>query len=386
MTGCIIGWGHTRFGRRDDMDLEALIGAAAREALADAGVGAADVDEIFLGTYNGGMDRQEFAASLVKQIDPALRFTPATRVEPACATGSAAIYRGLDAIAARRARIVLAVGVEKMTAADTGQVTGALAKCAYQADEAGISFPGMFALMMQQYFQRHGDKSDALAMIAAKNHRNGAKNPLAHMQKDLGFEFCRNVSEKNPIVEGQLKRTDCSLITDGAAAIVLADIGTALAMDKAVAFRARQHVQDLLPMKGRDILKMEGPRRAWSAAFAEARLGVDDLDLVETHDCFTIAELLEYEAMGLTDEGEGARAVEEGWTEPDGRLPVNVSGGLKSKGHPIGATGVSMHVMAARQLAGEAGELQVEGARLAGVFNMGGMAVANFASILEPLR
>jgi len=239
---------------------------------------------------------------------------------------------------------------------------------------------------MQQYFQRYGDKSDALAMIAAKNHRNGAKNPLAHMQKDLGFEFCRHVSEKNPIVEGQLKRTDCSLVTDGAAAVVLADVETALTMKKAVIFRARQHVQDMLPMKGRDILKMEGPRRAWSAAFNEAKLSLDDLDVVETHDCFTIAEMLEYEAMGLVPEGEGARAIEEGWTERDGKLPINVSGGLKSKGHPIGATGVSMHVMASKQLTGEAGELQIAGAKLAGVFNMGGMAVANFASILEPLR
>ena len=386
MTACIVGWGHTRFGKIDDMDLESLIRAAASEALADAGVAPADVDEIFLGTYNGGMDRQEFAASLVKQIDASMRFTPATRVENACATGSAAIYRGLDAIAARRARIVLIVGVEKMTATDTPQVTGALAKCAYQADEADISFPGMFALMMQQYFQRYGDKSDALAMIAAKNHRNGSKNPLAHMQKDLGFEFCRQVSDKNPLVEGQLKRTDCSLITDGAAAVVLADVETALTMDKAVVFRAHQHVQDQLPMKGRDILKMEGPRRAWSAAYEEARLTVDDLDVVETHDCFTIAELLEYEAMGLAPEGNGARAIEEGWTEPGGKLPINVSGGLKSKGHPIGATGVSMHVMASKQLMGEAGELQIAGANLAGVFNMGGMAVANFASILEPLR
>ncbi len=386
MTACIVGWGHTRFGRIEDMDLESLIGAAANEALADAGVAPADVDEIFLGTYNGGMDRQEFAASLVKQIDASMRFTPATRVENACATGSAAIYRGLDAIAARRARLVLVVGVEKMTAADTPQVTGALAKCAYQADEAGISFPGMFALMMQQYFQRYGDKSDALAMIAAKNHRNGSKNPLAHMQKDLGFEFCRRVSDKNPVVEGQLKRTDCSLITDGAAAVVLADVETALTMDKAVVFRAHQHVQDQLPMKGRDILKMEGPRRAWSAAYEEARLTVEDLDVVETHDCFTIAELLEYEAMGLAPEGNGARVIEEGWTEPGGKLPINVSGGLKSKGHPIGATGVSMHVMASKQLMGEAGALQINGANLAGVFNMGGMAVANFASILEPLR
>jgi acetyl-CoA C-acetyltransferase len=209
---------------------------------------------------------------------------------------------------------------------------------------------------------------------------------LAQMRRDLGYEFCRTVSDKNPLVAGPLKRTDCSLVSDGAAAVVLADTATALAMKKAVAFRAAEQVNDFLPMSRRDILAFDGPALAWKKALSAARLTLDDLDLVETHDCFTIAELIEYEAMGLTPKGEGARAILEGWTEKDGKLPVNPSGGLKSKGHPVGATGVSMHVLASMQLIGEAGDMQIPGARLAGILNMGGAAVANFVSILEPLR
>ena len=187
-------------------------------------------------------------------------------------------------------------------------------------------------------------------------------------------------------VAGPLKRTDCSMISDGAAAVVLSDVNTALGMDKAVAFRATAHVNDILPMSKRDIIAFEGPELAWKKALSEARLGLEDLNFVETHDCFTSAELIEYEAMGLTGKGEGARAILEGWTEKDGKLPVNPSGGLKAKGHPIGATGVSMHVMTAMQLMGDANEMQIDGAKIAGVFNMGGAAVANYVSILERLR
>jgi acetyl-CoA C-acetyltransferase len=183
-----------------------------------------------------------------------------------------------------------------------------------------------------------------------------------------------------------LRRTDCSLVSDGAAALVLTDVETALRMPKAVLLRAAVQVNDFLPMSRRDITLFEGCEEAWKRAFREARIELDDLDFIETHDCFTIAELLEYEAMGLTTRGQGARAALEGWTEKDGRLPVNPSGGLKAKGHPIGATGVSMHVLSAMQLTGIAGEMQIPDARLGGVFNMGGAAVANYVSILEPLR
>jgi len=206
------------------------------------------------------------------------------------------------------------------------------------------------------------------------------------MRKDLGFDFCRTESEKNPFVAGPLKRTDCSLVSDGAAAVVLADVETALKLDKAVAFRAAEHVQDFLPMSKRDILKFEGCAVAWQRALQSAGLKIGDLSFVETHDCFTVAELIEYEAMGLTAEGQGARAIMEGWTQKDGKLPVNPSGGLKAKGHPIGATGVSMHALAAMQLTDSAGELQVKHARLGGIFNMGGTSVANYVSILERIK
>jgi acetyl-CoA C-acetyltransferase len=244
----------------------------------------------------------------------------------------------------------------------------------------------VFGKIAGGYFQRHGDQSDALAMIAAKNHKNGVGNPYAQMRKDLGYEFCRTESEKNPFVAGPLKRTDCSLVSDGAAAVVLADVETALRMNKAVIFRAAQHVQDFLPMSKRDILKFEGCGEAWRKALDASGVKLGDLSFVETHDCFTIAELIEYEAMGLVPEGQGARAIKEGWTQMGGKLPVNPSGGLKAKGHPIGATGVSMHAMTAMQLCGEAGDIQVRNAKLGGVFNMGGAAVANYVSVLERLR
>ncbi len=388
MTACMVGWHHGRFGKLEDKDLEGLVVEVATEAIRDAGIGPGDVDEIFLGTFNGGLDPQDFAASLVLQADERLRFTPATRVENACATGSAAIHEALNAIGAGRSRMVLVVGVEKMTALSSAAVGEVLIKASYVKEDnrPGMSFPGLFGLITELYYQRYGDQSDALARIAAKNHKNGSVNPYAHMQKDLGYDFCRQESEKNPYVAGPLKRTDCSMISDGAAAAVLTDVATALGMEKAVAFRARAHVNDILPMSKRDIIAFEGPELAWKKALAEARLGLEELSFVETHDCFTSAELIEYEAMGLTPKGEGARAILEGWTEKDGKLPVNPSGGLKAKGHPIGATGVSMHVMAAMQLTGEAGGMQVEGARLGGVFNMGGAAVANYVSILERLR
>jgi acetyl-CoA C-acetyltransferase len=388
MTGCIVGWAHTRFGKHDGRDVESLIVEVTEGALADAGVTAADIDSVYLGTMNGGFVKQEFPASLVFQADPGFRFKPATRVENACATGSAAIHMGLNTIQAGKARLVLVVGVEKMTEVSGPEVNDLLLRASYRKEEDQIEggFAGIFGQIAQKYFQRYGDQSDALARIAAKNHKNGVANPLAQMRRDLGYEFCRTVSDKNPLVAGPLKRTDCSLVSDGAAAVVLADTATALAMKKAVAFRAAEQVNDFLPMSRRDILAFDGPALAWKKALSAARLSLDDLDLVETHDCFTIAELIEYEAMGLTPKGEGARAILEGWTEKDGKLPVNPSGGLKSKGHPVGATGVSMHVLASMQLTGQAGDMQIAGARLAGILNMGGAAVANFVSILEPLR
>ena len=388
MTAAIVGWAHTPFGKFNGESVESLVVRVAREALADAGIGPKDVDEIVLGHFNAGFSAQDFTASLVLQASPDLRFKRATRVENACATGSAAVHQGLKAIAAGAARIVLVVGVEQMTATPSPEVGRNLLKASYVREEADIEggFAGIFGKIAGLYFQKHGDQSDALAMIAAKNHKNGVANPYAQMRKNFGYAFCRTESEKNPFVAGPLKRTDCSLVSDGAAAVVLADIETALRFGKAVAFRAAQHVQDFLPMSKRDILKFEGCAVAWRRALAGAGIALGDLSFVETHDCFTIAELIEYEAMGLAPEGQGARAIKEGWTQKDGKLPVNPSGGLKAKGHPIGATGVSMHALAAMQLTGKADDMQIKSANLGGVFNMGGTSVANYVSILERIK
>src|SRR5947209_10061548 len=308
MTGCIVGWAHTPFGRLEGETVESLIARVAGEALADAGIAARDVDEIVLGHFNAGFSPQDFTAALVLQASPDLRFKRATRVENACATGSAAVHQGLKAIEAKAARIVLVVGVEQMTKTPAAEIGKNLLKAVYVREEADIEggFAGIFGKIAGLYFQRYGDQSDALARIAAKNHKNGVGSPFAQMRKDLGYDGCRQESEKNPFVAGPLKRTDCSLVSDGAAALVIADEETARTLGKAVSFRAAAHVQDFLPMSRRDILKFEGCAQAWQRALAQAGVSLRDLSLVETHDCFTIAELIEYEAMGLVPEGRGA--------------------------------------------------------------------------------
>ncbi len=385
---CIVGWAHSPFGKLDDPDIESLIGRVAGAALADAGIAPTEIDASFVSLFNNGFSPQDFPASLVLQHLPELRFKPATRFENACASGSAAVHGARDFLAAGRGRFALVVGVEKMTATKGPQVGDILLSACYKKEEGDIpaGFAGVFGRIAERYFQRYGDQSDALAAIAAKNHKNGVDNPYAQMRKDLGFEFCRAVSEKNPYVAPPLKRTDCSLVSDGAAALVLTDEETARGLGKAVRFRAAVQVNDYLPISRRDITRFEGGAEAWRRALDAAGLKLDDLSFVESHDCFTIAELLEYEAMGLTPPGQGARAVLEGWTAKDGRLPVNPSGGLKAKGHPIGATGVSMHAITAMQLTGQAGAMQLPKADLGGVYNMGGAAVANYVSILEAVR
>ncbi len=384
----IVGWAHGQFGKSPLENTEQLMASVVAPAVAHAGIEVTDIDGIFVGVMNNGFSRQDFQAALVAMSDERLAHTPAVRFENACATGSAAIYSAMDFIEAGRGRIALVVGAEKMTALPTDQVGDILLSASYRAEEGDIpgGFAGQFGRIAQTYFQRYGDRSEELAMIAAKNHANGVSNPFAHMQKDFGFAFCNTVSEKNPYVAAPLRRTDCSLISDGAAAIILADEEVAATLQRAIGFKARTQVNDIIALSHRDPLAFEGARRAWMASLEKAGLDVFDLSLVETHDCFTIAELIEYEAMGLAKPGEGHRVVREGITRKDGRLPVNPSGGLKAKGHPIGATGVSMHIMAAMQLAGQAGDMQIPDASLAGVFNMGGTAVANYVSILERVK
>ncbi|WP_415856655.1 acetyl-CoA acetyltransferase [Sinomonas sp. G460-2] len=386
----ITGWGHSRFGKLGDETLESLIVQVAGEALAHAGLEPGQVDEVYVGQFNAGMVPLAFPSSLALQLSPDLAGVPATRVENACASGSAAVQQGVKALLASTARNVLVIGAEMMTPAGAEKVGAALLGADYdmagQSSSAG--FTALFAEVAKHYEKRYGPVAglslpDALGSIAAKNHRNGVDNPYAQLRKDLGEEFCRTVSEKNPMVADPLRRTDCSPVSDGAAAVVLSVAPGAGAATSPVRLAGFGHANDFLPAERRDPTAFAGTRLSWERAFAMAGVGLGDLDFAEVHDCFTIAELVIYETMGLTPAGQGSRAIQEGWVYRGGRLPVNVSGGLKAKGHPVGATGVSQHVIAAMQLTGTAGAMQLANPRRAAVQNMGGVGIANYVSVLE---
>ena len=383
--GNIIGWGHNKFGRNDTQSTEDMIAEVVSEAISHAQVDPKDIDNIVVGTFNNGFQKQDFHGALPAINCEILKHVPSLRVENACATGSAAIHTTLNSIEAKRSKLNLVVGVEKMTDRSTKEAGDILLGASYRKEEDKIDggFAGVFAQITDTYFQRYGDQTKYLSKIAAKNHKNGAVNPYAHMQVDLGFDFCNKVSEKNPLVAPPLKRSDCSMISDGAAALIIADDELALEAERAISFKARVQMNDLMPMSKRDKTEFRGASLSWKKALSDAQVNLMDLSFVETHDCFTIAELIEYEAMGLTQRGEGYKVLEEGTVYKDGKLPINPSGGLKAKGHPVGATGVSQHVMACMQLVGEAKDMQIKDASLGGIFNMGGSAVANYVSILE---
>jgi acetyl-CoA C-acetyltransferase len=383
----ITGWGHSRFGKLTDETLESLIVQVATDAIRTAGIEPGQVDEIYVGQFNSGMMPLAFPSSLALQVSPDLANVPSTRVENACASGSAAFQQGTKSLLAGTAKTVLVIGAEKMTHAGADVVGAGLLGADY--DMAGkpstTGFTGLFAEVAKHYAKRYdavGTLGDVLGSIAAKNHRNGVDNPYAQLRKDLGEEFCRTVSDKNPMVADPLRRTDCSPVSDGAAAVVLSTSPTG-GTASPVRLTGFGQANDFFPAARRDPTAFEATRVSWQRALAMAGVGLEDLDLAEVHDCFTIAELVMYEAMGLTEPGQGARALTEGWVYKDGKLPVNVSGGLKSKGHPVGATGVSQHVLAAMQLTGTAGDMQLAAPRRAAVQNMGGVGIANYVSILE---
>lgn len=381
----IVGWAHTPFGKFPEKSMESMIVEVVTGVLEQTSVDPEDIDGIWIGNLNGGFVPDIFISSLPLQASSSLRWKPSTRLENACASGSAAIFGALDAIEAGRAKLTLVIGVEKMSEISGPETTRVLSGASYVKEEAakGMTFPGIFATIAQTYFDRYGNHSATLAKIAAKNHKNGIDNPWAQIKSDLGFDFCNEVSAKNPIIAAPLRKTDCSLVSDGAAAILIASGDYAKAFRHKAFFKARKQINDFLPMSKRDFSSFEGPRRAWKAALNEANLSIHDLSFAEVHDCFTIAELIFYEAMGLAKPGQGYQLLDNGTVFRDGKLPINSSGGLKAKGHPVGATGVSMHVISAMQLTGNAGNLQLPNPSLAGICNMGGAAVANYVSILE---
>ncbi|MFA5607912.1 MAG: acetyl-CoA acetyltransferase [Leucobacter sp.] len=380
----LTGWGHSQFGKLAEHTLETLIVEAARDAIDDAGIDPGEIDEIYLGQFNSGLWPLAFASSLALQISDELGNVPATRVENACASGSAAFQQGVKSILAGTARTVLVVGAEKMTHAPASQIGEALLGADYElaGGESVTGFAGLFADTVRAYEDRYAAVGEAMAHIAAKNHTNGALNSYAHLKQELSFEFCNTVSEKNPVVADPLRRTDCSPVSDGAAAVILRSEPSPGAKHDPVRLEGFGQANDFLPKEKRDATAFAGTTAAWERALKMAGVTRTDLDFAEVHDCFTIAELVVYEAIGLTPRGQGARVLTEGTVYRDGSFPINLSGGLKSKGHPVGATGVSQHVVTAMQLSGTAGAMQLPGARRAAVHNMGGMAVANYVSVL----
>lgn len=384
MKVCIVGSGHSQFGALHKHTLEDMIVVVVRQALLDAKLEAKDIDAVFLGNFNAGMSNEAFAATLIHQADDGFRFIPAVRCENACASGSAAISAAIHALLSRSAQRVLVVGAEKMTHNSTAAVTQALSLAGYQgSDERLLSFPQVFANYAKAYETRYSSPYQAMAKIAAKNHNNAVYNPLAHLHRAMTVEQCNTVSDKNPLIAPPLRLTDCSLISDGAAAVVLTTTQVAKDFARPVSFRAFSQVSDFLPMAKRDLIRFEGVKRSIHQAYQQAKVSINDINFAEVHDCFTIAELLMYEALGLCDDGCGEQVLDAGIVSGDGKLPVNLSGGLKAKGHPVGATGVSMHALAYRQLTDRAIGLSAPHPDLGIVVNMGGAGVTTYTSILQ---
>lgn len=377
----IVGVAETKFGK-SELSYRELAAQAGREAMADAGADPEQIDALFLGTFSPGtFIKQEHPAPLVAS-ELGLSHVPSTRTENACASGSTAFLSAIFAVAAGAYDTALVVGAEKMTATSTAEVTSILAEAADWENESrvGLTFPGAFALMANAYFERYGKNRDILDAVAIKNHQNGLGNPFAQFHKAITVADIA----KSPMIADPLTLYDCSPISDGAAAVV---ITTA---DKADRYQGKQvrvlgfgQASDSLALyQHEDLTTLPAARIASERAYKMAGVGPEDIDLAEVHDCFTIAEIIASEDLGFFPAGDGGDAVKEGVTGRDGRIPINPSGGLKAKGHPVGATGVSQIAEAAFQLRDQAGERQIDGANVALTHNVGGSGATCVVTIL----
>jgi acetyl-CoA C-acetyltransferase len=394
MSVSVIGTYHSKVGRLEK-SLYQLLEEAGQGALEAAPVAAGDIGQVFLANYSGGgFNNQEHLAPYTVNIDPELRFTPAARFENACASGSAALEAAIDALEAGKIDHALVLGVEKMTALDTKGVTKVLGMASYWPEEGakGMTFPGLFAEFAKGYQQEYGLDDEELrailAKIAAKNYTNALENPLAQMPMDCSYQDILDLpDEKNPVVAPPLRLNDCSLVSDGAAALVLTRTETAEKLtDEVVEISALTHTTDYLEIDKRSNSEFTAGKEAVKQAYEQVGIDCHDLDFAEVHDCFTIAELLAYETLGLAEDGKGAQLLEDGTVALEGEVPINASGGLKAKGHPVGATGVSMAVLATRQLLGEAIGNQVPDAEIGLTFNIGGSAASNYAGVFKRLK
>ncbi len=378
-----------------------LLVEAGRGAIADAGLEAKDIDAIYVGSCSPGtFINQDHVAPLAAEIDPALRFKPMTRCECACASSSVALYDGVYAVEAGRAKNVLVIGVEKMNLLPTAQMTHVLACCSHWPSEGsrGMSFPMLFAAYAKGYQAHYQIPSEAFERMlwtaGALCYKNGAENPLAHMKNGpASVEEIMKLNEvdargkcKNMMIAAPLRLHDCSLVTDGAAALVITQTSNVSDRKRAVEIAGIGHSVERLPEHVRpNMHELMAGKDAAAKAYQEAGITAADIDLAEVHDCFTINQILSTEALGFSADGRGGYDYLDGRFTRDDKIAINLSGGLKSKGHPVGATGASMHALIYKQLIGEAIGVKARKADIGVAFNVGGSAVTNCVTVLRKL-
>lgn len=379
----IIGIGKTKFGVLPDRSLRSLCAEAGKKALLDAKIDTSMIQAFYLGNFaaTGFNNQNHVAAYAASAIG--LPNVPAVRMEAACASSGAALREGAIAVAAGIYDYVLVGGVEKMNTVETARVTEFLAQAADWETEAkvGATFPSMFALMATRHMHEYGTRREHLSYVAVKNHANGAKNPDAHMQKEITLEKAMN----SVMVAEPLNLFDCSLITDGAAAVVICASELAAQHAKIpVDIAGHGQASDSFCMyQKKDITRFDATIAAGRRAYEMAGLAPENINVVEVHDCFTIAEIIAIEDLGFCKKGQGGPFSFEGMTTLQGKIPVNTSGGLKSKGHPVGATGIAQVAELVLQLRNEAGPRQVPNAEIALAHNLGGSGASCVVHILK---
>jgi acetyl-CoA C-acetyltransferase len=377
----IIGVGLNKWGENWDKSLRDMIVEAGLVAIDDAGVDR--IDSLVVGCMSSGIfiGQEHLAALVADYLGQAP--VPAARVESACSSGGLALRTGFAQVASGMADVVLVGGVEKMTDVSGQEATYALGTAADQEYECfhGATFPGLYALMACAHMEKYGTTRKQLAMVAVKNHDNGSLNPFAQFQ----FKITVDAVLDSVLVADPLRILDCSPITDGAAAAVLCPVDVAKRLKKPlVKITASAMATDSIALsQRREVSWLESVYQSAKKAYQMAGKRPEDINVIEVHDCFTIAEIMVMEAIGLVDKGKGGPAVEAGLTTLKGKVPINTSGGLKSKGHPVGATGVGQAVEIVNQLREEAGPRQVKGARVGMTQNMGGSGGTSIVHIFE---
>ena len=374
------GIGETKLGKLPNRSVHDLVREAGQAAISDAGIEPAEVEAIFVGNFAGGQLFQQGHLGPLVSETLGISSVPTIRTEGACASGGLAFHQAVMSVKAGLYDTVLVGGVERMTHQTTPVVTKALASAMDIEREAstGLTFPGSFALIANRYFYEYGNVLEEMAMVSVNSHRNALLNPHAQLQKQIDIDTVLNA----PRIADPLGLYDCLLITDGAAFVVISSRPTGA--DRKIMVSGIGHGGDALTLQGKSsITEFAATKRASARAYEQAGMSPQDIDLAEVHDCFSITQIINIEDLGFVEKGKGASAVRDGEIALEGRIPINTSGGLKAKGHPIGATGICQIVEVATQLRGNAGPRQIAEANVGITHNLGGTAATCVVTILE---